>query len=159
MKTSSNGVLHICKWEGLRLFLYKDVGGKWTIGYGHLVKEDEKEKFKAGIKVGEAVDLLLTDLSTTEEGINRLVKVPLTQNQFDALVSFAYNVGLDEDSDYIPEGLGDSTLLKRLNGGDYEGAAEEFEKWKNVNGKPVRGLLHRRLAEKAMFLGTGKLGG
>jgi len=155
MRVSEQGIVHICKWEGLKLFPYKDVGGKYTIGYGHLLLEGELEKYKHGIKVSEAVDLLMNDLRTTEEGVTRLVKVPLEQHQFDALVSFAYNVGLDEDNDYLPEGLGDSTLLKKLNSGDFAGAAEEFEKWQYVKKKSVKGLLLRRMSEKAMFLGTG----
>lgn len=158
MRTSEAGVQHIRKWEGLRLFLYKDVGGKWTIGYGHLVLAEELEKYRGGITVDEAIRLLVKDLQRTEEGVNRLVTVPLEQHQFDALVSFAYNVGLDEDADYIPEGLGDSTLLKQLNKGNYAGAAEEFEKWHKVriDGTltPVKGVKHRRLSEKQMFLGT-----
>lgn len=154
MRTSSDGINFIRKWEGLKLFIYKDAGNKPTIGYGHLLIKNEREIYKTGITVNQAIDLLVKDLKRTEDGVNRLVKVPLTQNQFDALVSFSYNVGLDEDEDYIPEGLGDSTLLKKLNAGDYVGASEEFTKWVNVEKKPVKGLLLRRQAEKNLFLRT-----
>jgi lysozyme len=87
-----------------------------------------------------------------EQAVNSLVKVKLTQNQFDALISFVYNVGADIDADNIAEGLGDSTLLKKLNAGDYKGAADQFLKWDKANGKVMKGLTIRRQAERALFL-------
>ena len=78
---------------------------------------------------------------------------PCTQYQFDALVSFAYNVGLDIDADNIAEGLGDSTLLRKHLAGDYEGAAAQFAAWNKNDGKVLRGLVRRRAAEAAMYRG------
>jgi len=88
-----------------------------------------------------------------EPGVLRLVKVPLTQGQFDALVCFAYNVGLDDDADTLAEGLGDSTLLRKVNAGDFSGAAAEFAKWNKNDGKVMLGLRRRRAAERALFIG------
>lgn len=158
MRISENGIAFIKRWEGLRLKPYKDVAGHWTIGYGHLIRPHED--FSAGITEAEAEELLRRDLAPVEADVNLLVRVPLTQNQFDALVSFAFNVGTDVDADEIAEGLGDSTLLKKLNAGDYVGAAEEFVRvengrtvgWVHAGGKVVEGLVNRREAEKALFL-------
>ena len=121
-------------------------GGK--IGYGHTegVKKGDK------ISADQADALLMHDLAIFQRGVNRAVNVPLTQGQFDALVSFAYNVGLDEDTDTKAEGLGDSTLLRKLNAGDYPGAQAEFPKWNKDNGRVVAGLTRRRLAEQTMFM-------
>jgi lysozyme len=79
---------------------------------------------------------------------------PTTQGQFDALVSFAYNVGLDQDADTLAEGLGDSTLLRRHLAGDYAGAAAEFAKWNKQKGVVLNGLTRRRAAEAAMYRGA-----
>src|SRR3990167_7938116 len=121
MKTSPAGIALIQHFESCRLEAYQDEGGVWTIGWGHT----------EGVCSGDVVtqhqaDILFEqDLEWFERGVDRLVRVPLTQGQFDALVSFAYNVGLDEDTDTKAEGLGDSTLLRKLNAGDYPGAKAE----------------------------------
>ena len=86
-------------------------------------------------------------------GVNSLIKVPATQGQFDALVSFAYNVGLDIDEDTLAEGLGDSTLLRKFNAKDYAGCAAEFPKWNKAGGVVLNGLTKRRAGERAMFEG------
>lgn len=78
---------------------------------------------------------------------------PTTQGQFDALVSFAYNVGLDDDADTLAEGLGDSTLLRKHLAGDYEGAAAEFAKWNKQDHVALAGLTRRRAGEAAMYRG------
>lgn len=120
----------------------------WTIGWGHT----------KGVYMGQHAtpqqcdQFLLDDLRETEAGVNRLVRVPITQNQFDALCSFAFNCGLDIDADTIAEGLGDSTLLRKLNAGDYTGAANEFPKWNKAGGVILNGLVMRRADEKALFL-------
>lgn len=134
--------------EGLRLKAYKDSAGVWTIGYGHI----------HGVYPGmtctaeDAFKWLVEDVWYIEEGVCDLVTTPLNQNEFDALVLFSFNVGLDIDADDKAEGLGDSTLLKKLNAGDKQGAAEEFGKWVNAGGKPVQGLVKRRKLEKELFL-------
>jgi len=134
--------------ESLRLKAYLCPAGVWTIGWGHT----------KGVRQGdtctviEAEKFLRDDCAEFEAAVTRLVKVPITDNQFSALVSFAFNVGSDEDADTIPEGLGDSTLLKRLNGGDYIGAANEFRKWTKAGGKVLKGLVIRREAERNLFL-------
>lgn len=144
------GLALIKSFESLQLKAYPDpgTGGKpWTIGYGHTY----------GVKPGdtctetEAEELLLGDLLVAEEGVDRLVKVPLTEGQRDALISFAFNVGLDEDTDDVAEGLGDSTLLKVLNMGWYDAAADEFKKWNRSGGKVLNGLTRRRKAEEDLF--------
>lgn len=82
-----------------------------------------------------------------------LASAPTTQDQFDAMFSFAYNVGLDDDADDIAEGFGDSTLLKKHRAGDYAGAGAEFPKWNKQKGIVLRGLTVRRAAEAQIYLG------
>lgn len=147
MKTSAAGIALIKSFESCRLAAYDDGVGVWTIGWGHT----------KGVKPGDvctqqqADDWFDEELQEFEGYVNQLVTVPLTQNQFDALVSFTYNVGPDIDSDTIAEGLGDSTLLRKLNAGDYFGAAAEFQKWNRAGGQVMRGLTRRREAERALF--------
>jgi GH24 family phage-related lysozyme (muramidase) len=143
MKTSQNGVNLIKSFEGLVLHAYKPVSTEkyWTIGYGHY-GSDVREG--STVSKEEAEQLLKYDLGKYEYGVSQMVKVPLNVNQFDSLVSFAYNCGL--------EALRSSTLLKKLNAGDYQGAANEFSKWVNAGGKQLAGLVRRRAEEKALFL-------
>ncbi|MDE1715762.1 lysozyme [Chromobacterium amazonense] len=144
MKTSQNGIAIIQKFEGLRLTAYRDIVGVLTIGYGHTGPD-----VTPGLTITQprAVALLQQDLAKFEAGVSRLVKVPLSQNQFDALVSFSYNLGLGS--------LQNSTLLRLLNAGDYVGAAGQFILWDKAGGKAVPGLLARRTAEQALFKGVG----
>jgi lysozyme len=137
MKTSQNGIKMIENFEGLKLDSYRDGGGVLTIGYGHTegVKEGEK------VTQDEAEAFLKSDIETAEKAVNSLVKVPLNTNEFDSLVSFQFNTG----------GLEGSTLLKLLNEGNFNGAANEFPKWDHDNGKVVQGLLNRREAEMKLF--------
>lgn len=158
MRTSEHGITMMHHFESCKLTAYPDPGSKngepWTIGWGHTGPE-----VKAGLvwTQAKADAVFLEDLRRFERDVASLVKVPLTQGQFDALVSFAYNLGSDIDTDTIAEGLGDSTLLRKLNAGDYEGAALEFKKWNKNDGKVMRGLVRRRAAEEARFRGmTGK---
>ncbi|MNJ32234.1 Lysozyme RrrD [compost metagenome] len=154
MKISQNGIDVMHFFEGCRLTSYPDPGSldghPWTIGWGHTGPE-----VVAGLvwTQEQADDAFVDDLKRFEQGVLSLVSVPLTQGQFDALVSFSYNVGLDIDRDSIAEGLGDSTLLKKLNAMDYAGAAMEFRKWNRNDGKVMRGLTRRRAAEEALFNG------
>lgn len=135
--------------EALRLTAYTCPAGIWTIGWGHT-----GEDVYAGLTITRetAEALFDADLAVFEAGVTRLVEVPVSQPQFDALVSFAFNCGLDEDADDIAEGLGDSTLLRKLNAGDYDGAALEFPKWRRGGGRVLPGLVRRRAEEQALFL-------
>lgn len=152
MKISNNGLNLIKTYEGLELTAYPDPGtggAPWTIGYGHTGPE-----VHAGLvwTQQQAEQALASDVAQSERDVTSLVKVQINQNQFDALVSFAYNCGSDIDADDIAEGLGDSTLLKKLNAGDYDGAANEFPKWNRSGGKVLSGLTKRRNAERSLFL-------
>jgi len=154
MQLSSNGVEFIHGFETCGLTAYPDPGSKdgkpWTIGWGHTGPEVVK-----GLKwtQEQADQAFLKDTASTVAGVNLLVTTPLTQGQFDAIVSFAYNVGLDIDADTIAEGLGDSTLLRKLNSGDYAGARAEFAKWNKNDGKVMLGLRRRRYGEQLLFDG------
>lgn len=144
MKTSANGINLICGFEGLRLKAYDDGVGVWTIGYGTTIINGVKVKKGDTCTESQAEQYLRNDLVVFENAINRLVKVPLNQNQFDALASFTYNLG---------EGnLSKSTLLKKLNAKDYKGAAAEFPKWNKAGGRVLAGLVKRRKAEMELFL-------
>lgn len=149
-RMSEQGVSFLKGFEKCRLRAYKPTPhDRWTIGWGHTGPDVGPGSV---VTQAQADALLLRDLQHFERDVLSLVKVPLTQGQFDALVSFAYNVGSDIDEDTKPEGLGDSTLLRKLNAGDYEGAANEFVKWNKQKGQVLNGLTKRRLGEKEMFL-------
>ena len=143
MKTSQKGIDLIKSCEGFMGREYKDAVGIPTIGYGHVIRQGESFD---ELDEAEATNLLAVDLVKFEAAVLGCVDVELTQNQFDALVSFTYNLG--------PNNLKTSTLLKKLNGEDYEGAANEFTKWVKAGGQTLPGLVKRRLAEQAMFRGT-----
>ena len=148
MNVSERGRALIQSFESCRLKAYKDGGGVTTIGWGATGPD-----IHMGMTVTQewANARFDSDLGQFERDVESLVAVPVTQGQFDALVSFAYNCGSDIDEDKRAEGLGDSTLLRLLNEGDYEGAANEFPKWNKDNGKVAPGLTRRRLAEAALF--------
>ncbi|CAD5355241.1 lysozyme [Citrobacter freundii] len=145
MQTSDKGIALIKQFEGCKLTAYQDSVGVWTIGYGWTQPVDGKP-IRAGmtIKQETAERLLKTGLVSYEGDVSRLVKVGLTQEQFDALVSFMYNLGA--------RSLSTSTLLRKLNAGDYAGAADEFPRWNKAGGKVLNGLTRRREAERALFL-------
>lgn len=155
MRTSAEGIALLHHYESCRLAAYPDPGSldghPWTIGWGHTGKE-----VKRGLvwTQAQADAAFVQDLAATEAGVQRLVKVSLSQSQFDALVSFAYNVGLDENQNGKAEGLGESTLLRKLNTKDYAGAAEQFLRWNKNDGVVMYGLTRRRTAERALFLGA-----
>jgi lysozyme len=152
MKTSSAGIDLIKEFESFASDVYRCAAGKPTIGYGHVLRPGET--IKTPITRAKGEEILRADLERFERAVTQLVQVPVTQGQFDALVSFAFNVGEDIDADTKAEGLGDSTLLKKLNAGDAQGAADEFPKWNKCGGKVLAGLTRRRNAERALFLGT-----
>jgi lysozyme len=148
MQTSPEGIALIKKFEGCRLTAYPDPGtggSPWTIGYGWTLPVDGKP-VRPGMTIDQATAdrLLKTGLVSYENDILKIVKVKLTQGQFDALVSFAYNVG--------SRALSTSTLLKKLNAGDIKGAADEFLRWNKSGGKVMAGLTNRRKAERTLFL-------
>ncbi|WP_406808191.1 lysozyme [Enterobacter chuandaensis] len=145
MQTSEKGIALIKQFEGCKLTAYQDSVGVWTIGYGWTQPVDGKP-IRAGmtIKQETAERLLKTGLVSYESDVSRLVKVSLTQGQFDALISFTYNLGA--------RSLSTSTLLRKLNAGDYAGAADEFLRWNKAGGKVLNGLTRRREAERALFL-------
>jgi lysozyme len=138
---SPTGLALIQSFEGLRLRAYRDATGIPTIGYGST----------RGVRLGmvitpeQATARLREDVADAEAAVRRLVTVPITQGQFDALVSFTYNLGAGN--------LAKSTLLELLNLADYAGAANQFPRWIKAGGKNLRGLVRRRAAERALFLG------
>ena len=143
---SDKGIKLLKESEGLRLKAYQDGGGVWTIGYGHTSAAGGMKVY-AGLTITKekAEQLLREDLSRmTYPVIDDLVKVPLTQGQFDAMCSFIYNLGATQVST--------STLLKRLNQGKYDEAAAQFKRWKYDNGVVQKGLIIRRAKEEALFL-------
>ena len=145
MHISPSGIDLICNFEGKRLTAYDDGVGVWTIGFGTTV-------YPNGIKVmkgdtcteAQAKTYMAHDLKKFEATVNKAVTVQLNQNQFDALLSLAYNIGASAFSQ--------STLVKKLNANDYRGAADQFDVWVNAGGKRMQGLVNRRAKEKALFL-------
>lgn len=139
MQLSDNGLNLIKAFEGLRLDAYYDPGGTLTIGYGHT----------AGVQPGQhitpqdAADLLRQDLAWAEQCVDRYVTAPITQEQYDALVSLVFNIGCGA--------FMQSTLLRKLNAGDYESAAEQFGVWIKAGGKVLPGLVRRREDEEQLF--------
>jgi len=131
--------------EGLYLKAYQDSVGVWTIGYGHTGLTHKDGTVYKGLVITEtqADDLLRHDMSYFGLRVNGLITVPITQDQFDALTSFDFNTG----------GLAKSTLRKKLNAGDYQGAADEFLRWNKAGGKTLKGLTRRRESERNLFLG------
>lgn len=145
MRISESGIALLKRFEGLELEAYQDIAGVWTIGYGHTGPD-----VTPGMRITEreAEALLRRDLKSREDAVSRLVTVPLNQNEFDALVSFVYNVGA--------EAFRRSTALRRLNRGARLAAAEALTWWNKatVGGvlREVLGLTRRRAAEKALFM-------
>ncbi len=145
MHISPSGIDLICNFEGKRLTAYDDGVGVWTIGFGTTV-------YPNGIKVkkgdtcteAQAKTYMAHDLKKFEATVNKAVTVQLNQNQFDALVSLAYNIGTNAFSK--------STLVKKLNANDIRGAADQFDVWVNAGGKRMQGLVNRRAKEKEVFL-------
>ncbi|WP_313564406.1 lysozyme [Acinetobacter sp.] len=145
MHISPSGVDLIRNFESLRLNAYDDGVGVWTIGFG-------TTKYPNGIRVKKGDTCTLeqakaykqNDLKSFEQTVNNTVKVPLNQNQFDALVSLAYNIG--------STAFKNSTLVRQLNEGNYKAAANQFNVWVNAGGKRMQGLVNRRAAERTLFL-------
>ncbi|HEV2484369.1 MAG TPA: lysozyme [Terracidiphilus sp.] len=141
MKLSAEGLELLKRSEGFRSHTYGDVNGFPTIGYGHRLLHHES--FPGGIDEAQAAEILVNDVRDAEQAVKRLVKVPLAQGQFDALVDFCFNLGAGK--------LATSTLLKVLNGGRYEAAAEQLLRWDIAGGEENAGLKARREAELALW--------
>ena len=139
MKTSQEGISLIKKFEGCELTAYQCSAGVWTIGYGH-TKGVEK-----GMTISKesAEEMLVEELHEYENYINDNVTASLSQNQFDAMVSWVYNLG--------PANLKASTLLKVLNAGDYDGVPAQIKRWNKAGGQTLDGLIRRREAEALLF--------
>jgi lysozyme len=144
MQYSKDG-LHLTEgFEGCRLIAYPDPGtggDPWTIGYGHTGPDVHPGMT---ITLEQAEDLLAQDVKRAEADVNAKLIVKVNQEEFDALVDFAFNCGCGN--------LNNSTLLKKLNANDFEGAAQEFLKWDMAAGHHMAGLLKRRQAEELLFL-------
>jgi lysozyme len=140
VKTSPAGYELIKRFEGVRLVAYDDGVGVWTVGVGHT----------KGVKRGDTITMaqvdqfLAEDLAEAEAAVNRCVKVPLEQCQFDALASWTFNLG--------GRALAGSTMLKRLNEGDKDSAADEMLRWNRAGGRVLPGLTKRRISERMLFL-------
>lgn len=141
MKIGSTGVDLIKHFESCKLTAYQDSVGIWTIGWGHTGSVKKGDIWTQG----EADNILLNDLDKFEGYVNQYVKVPLTQNQFDALVSWTFNLG--------PGNLKSSTMLTKLNEKKYDEVPSQMKRWNKAGGKVLRGLERRRNAEAAMFSG------
>ncbi|WP_244651262.1 lysozyme [Rhizobium sp. CFBP 8762] len=145
MKTSANGRKLIAEHEGNMLTAYQDSVGVWTIGVGHTSAAGAPVVTK-GMKItaAQSDEILSRDLANTEKEVRDLLKVDVTQNEFDALVSLGFNIG--------GTALGKSTLIRKLNAGDWAGAADQFLVWNKAKGRVLAGLTKRRKAERTLFL-------
>jgi len=145
MQISDKGIQLIKHFEGVRNKPYRDCVGLWTVGVGHLIGDGKSlpESWNKLFTTEEVDALLKQDLVRFERGVQKLLPVPLTQNQFDALISFSFNLGLGV--------LQRSTLRQNILRKDFKGAAEEFLKYVRAGGKIVKGLVTRRNDEKALF--------
>ena len=145
LKVSTAGITLICSFEGLRLNAYDDGVGVWTIGFGTTIYPNGIKVKRGDTCTREQAKAYMThDLNKFESAVNSAVTVSINQNQFDALVSLAYNIGTS--------GFKNSTLVKKLNAGDIRGAAAQFDVWNKGGGKVMQGLVNRRAKEKALFL-------
>lgn len=143
MKTSETGKAFIKEKEGFSSAPYKDVAGYWTAGWGHLLDQG-RDWESVTFTTAQLNAFFNADIYEAENTVNNLVTVPLNQNQFDALVSFVFNLG---HGNFVS-----STLLRKLNAGDYDAAALEFPRWVYAKGEKINGLVTRREQEKSIFL-------
>ena len=141
---SKQGLDLICRFEGFSPIIYMCPAGYPTIGYGHLITEANKEQFLDGVDEDEALDLLRQDVAVAERAVLRLIAVPLTQGQFDALVSFTFNLGAGA--------LQRSTLRRKVNRQDHAEVPREFAKWVWAGGKKLNVLVKRRKAESQLYI-------
>lgn len=143
-KINQAGLDLIIRWEGNRLTAYQDGGGVWTIGVGHTSAAGAPSVSK-GMKITkeQSMEILQNDITKWCAQVEKAVKVPLTDNQFAVLVSFTHNLGIGA--------LSSSTLLRKLNAGQYDAVPSELMKWVHDNGKRVQGLVNRRQAEADLW--------
>lgn len=141
METGAAGLALIKTFEGFSSKVYLDIAGYPTVGYGHLIKEGEA--FPFGVSESEGEALLKIDLFKAEAAVHKLIKIEVTQNQFDALVSFTFNLG--------GGALQRSTLRQVVNRGEHSGVREQLIKWCRAGGKVSKGLLRRRNAEADLY--------
>jgi lysozyme len=141
MQLSSSGLVLLKQCEGLRTRVYLDIAGIPTIGYGHRLLAGES--FPDGITEDRAAQLLLNDIHFAETCIQRLVTVPLTQGQYDALVDFVFNLG--------DHRLAESTLLRELNAGHYDSAGDQLLRWDHSGLREIPALKSRRASEFALW--------
>ena len=141
---TQEGLDLIKRFEGFSSTVYICPAGYPTIGYGHVVRDEEKGRFDTGIDQEQGEELLRRDAHVAERAVLRLITVPLTDGQFDALVSFTFNLGSGA--------LQRSTLRRKLNRQDYVSAAGELRRWIWAGGRKLKGLIKRREAEKGLFI-------
>lgn len=139
MRVGEKGLNLIKRFEGLELATYRCPAGVWTIGYGHTKTARPGQR----ITESKAEDLLKEDLKWVERAIEKNVRVDLTQEQFDALASWTYNLG--------ETNLRSSTMLRRLNNGEYDAVPSEMKRWNKSGGRVLKGLVRRREAEAALW--------
>jgi lysozyme len=156
MQMSPHGLALLTQWEGFELKVYNDSAGLPTIGVGHLLTKSELSsgkiviggvpvKYGSGITQQQAEDLLAQDLAPTTQAVTNGVKVALNTNQFDALTSFTFNVGIGAFTS--------STLLKTLNQGQYDQVPVQLMRWTRAGGRVVQGLVNRRQNEIKLWNG------
>ena len=142
---SPHGLAKLKQWEGLKTKAYKDAGGVWTIGYGHTAMAGSPVPYQGQvITAAEAENILLKDLMQYEAAVANNVNVKLNDNQFAALVSFTFNVGINA--------FKKSKLLKKLNNGNFDAVPTELMKWNKAGGKKLQGLVNRRRAEGYLWM-------
>ena len=154
MKLDNKGYLLICEFEGLRLKPYLCSAGVPTIGYGNTFYPSGRKVTMRDptITQGTAFAMLKVVADMFAKDVDSLVTSTINQNQFNALVSFAFNLGSDIDADNIPEGLGDSRLLRFVNSNPNDGnIAKEFIKWNKAGGRVLDGLTKRRIKESQLY--------
>jgi lysozyme len=146
MKASQNAIELIKRFEGCRYNPYRDSVGLWTVGYGHLIGDGKSlpSGYNRVFTQKEIDDLLVNDFTRFESGINMLIRVPLSQNKFDALCSFCYNLGMGT--------FQKSTLLKDINASMWDAAANDILKFHFAGGVSIPGLVKRRQAEHDLFI-------
>jgi GH24 family phage-related lysozyme (muramidase) len=138
------GLTLIKRFESFSATVYVCPAGYPTIGYGHVVLDGERERFANGVDENEAEDLLRRDAGIAERAVLRLIAVPLTDGQFDALASFVFNVGAG--------GLQRSTLRRKVNREEHALVPAEFMKWIWAGDRKLKGLVRRREAEASAYL-------
>jgi len=154
MKLDMRGYLLIAEWEGFKSHPYLCPAGVPTIGFGATWYPNGRKVTMRDAPITQeyAFEMLKTVADMFARDVTSLVKSKINQNQFNALVSFAYNLGSDIDADNIPEGLGDSTLLRKVNANPNDPSiAKEFLKWNKANGRIMNGLTKRRIAESKIY--------